>query len=455
MNYFHGQLISERDLQNEQAYFREKLRHMHRCLHGYGVLCGMTVEPVPPPEDCFAEDSKDRKDIRRQLARLEQDIEALKEKASTAEDKETQDKLENAAAELAKKREALRRKLEELDQSRPNQDRDSCHSHSQPVHLVKITCGAAIDCNGDDVILNKPAKVDVAALLKPSERNKLALGRPLTVYLSICYQECGREPTRPFALDNCATTTSCQNTRIVEGARIVASLEPPAEDLRCDPCCTPCEDACLLLAAIEVIADEPITAEDIDQSVRRRFGLYEPTVITGISWKHGMTYTPQTANLILGTRDEHGGIDIAFSRPVHVNTLKPGVIELLRITGGRGLSGVIASMEGTFVDLPDQGTVERVRYRDTTGETVQPRDRILIVVRGPFILDCCCRPVDALHVGGRVPILDNADEAAEVARKEESSQEILETCKHPPRGPVPWTTAGSGNFESWFLVAEE
>ena len=52
LRYFHGQLLSARDFQREQEYFREKLKLRMRCLLGYGVVCGLLVEPV-------AEDDKD------------------------------------------------------------------------------------------------------------------------------------------------------------------------------------------------------------------------------------------------------------------------------------------------------------------------------------------------------------------------------------------------------------
>ncbi|HHJ13272.1 MAG TPA: hypothetical protein ENJ79_02690 [Gammaproteobacteria bacterium] len=456
MNYFHGQLISERDLQTEQAYFRDKLRHTNRCLHGHGVICGMQVYAVPPPEDCLPDDSTRRKRLRAQIAHAEQQARALEEKAEQVnneqERKEIEERLDDAAAE----REKLKEELDLLTRERPDQSQRGCHER-RPLSLVRVSCGAAIDCHGNDVILHRDRTVDVVDLLKPSERDQLEDGGPHTVYLSICYEECPREPTRPFAMDPCATTNACQMARIGEGARIAATLSPPVHDERCEPCCTCCDDPCILLAGLTVSKDEPIAAADIDHSVRRRFGRYEPTVITGISWVHGATYTARTANAILGTKDEQGGIEIAFSRPVHVSTITPGTVELMRVTGGRGLSGIIASMAGEFVDLPEHGMVDRIRYRDTTGETVQPRDRIMIIVRAPFLLDHCCRPVEGLHAGGRIPRLGLDTESDKRARAEEAAAGPAhhEICTQPPHGPMPWTTSGPGNFESWFWVAGE
>src|SRR3954454_12953759 len=46
LRYFHGQMLSARDFQREQEYFREKLKLRMRCLLGYGVVCGLKIEPA-------------------------------------------------------------------------------------------------------------------------------------------------------------------------------------------------------------------------------------------------------------------------------------------------------------------------------------------------------------------------------------------------------------------------
>jgi hypothetical protein len=48
LNYYYGQLLGADDFVAEQRYFREKLKLHNRCLHGYGVVCGLEVV-VPPP----------------------------------------------------------------------------------------------------------------------------------------------------------------------------------------------------------------------------------------------------------------------------------------------------------------------------------------------------------------------------------------------------------------------
>src|SRR5450432_1324478 len=60
LNYFYGQMLSARDFKSEQDFFREKLKLHNRCLHGYGVVCGLEVcavepppKPCPPPDPCL------------------------------------------------------------------------------------------------------------------------------------------------------------------------------------------------------------------------------------------------------------------------------------------------------------------------------------------------------------------------------------------------------------------
>jgi hypothetical protein len=166
---------------------------------------------------------------------------------------------------------------------------------------------------------------------------------------------------------------------------------------------------------------------------------------------HGASYDSAGARILLGTEQRgHSrtdGIELHFSRPVYAETLQPGVIDLLRVQAGRGLAGVISQIEGSYVDKPDSGLVESVKFRDDSGETLNRGDRVLIQVRSNFILDACCRPVDGEHVGGLVPQLAAYKDAVEAK------------CL-PPRPPCadrprPWTS-GNGRpgatFESWFFI---
>jgi hypothetical protein len=47
LRYFPRQLLTADDMRVEQEYFREKARRHNRYLHGWGVVCGCTLEVVP------------------------------------------------------------------------------------------------------------------------------------------------------------------------------------------------------------------------------------------------------------------------------------------------------------------------------------------------------------------------------------------------------------------------
>src|SRR4029077_4816942 len=68
LKYTYGQLLGVADFQAEQNYFREKQRLHNRCLHGYGVVCGLLIHPVPPPPDCVPVTVKDADTLRKELA---------------------------------------------------------------------------------------------------------------------------------------------------------------------------------------------------------------------------------------------------------------------------------------------------------------------------------------------------------------------------------------------------
>src|SRR5215470_9237379 len=52
LRYFHGQMLIAHDLQTEQDYFREKLKLINRCLHGYGTVCGLYVKHIEDEAEC-------------------------------------------------------------------------------------------------------------------------------------------------------------------------------------------------------------------------------------------------------------------------------------------------------------------------------------------------------------------------------------------------------------------
>jgi hypothetical protein len=449
LSYFYGQMLGVQDFRSEQSYFREKLRLHNRCLHGYGVVCGLHLSPVPLKEPCIPDEYCDWRELCELLEKVEEDIKKLEEQAGKQDPAAPEDReLQKRLAELRTAREELKRKKECTP--RPS------HIDGLPA-LLRLESGMALDCDGNELIVREPAIVDLRKALNKKDVYKCVEERkPVHVFVYLCYCEQPSQRTRAVLPDSCGALSECNYGRYRESYRVKVSLEPPEEDHRCDVCCECCDDECLVLARIRWTPDKPIEEHDIDCSIRRPIGLYQPTVITGISWRHGATYTPRQARAVLGTEDggpRTEGLEIRFSRPVYTKTLRPGVVDIWRIQGGAGLRGVISNVEGSFVNLHGEKT-HHFHFRDESRESLNRGDRILIIVRCDFILDGCCRPVDGNHTAGRVPLLEEYAKH-KWHHEHEHEHEQHEICRRPPTGCGPWTSGNGqpgGTFESWFYV---
>lgn len=408
LRYFHGQMLSARDFQREQEYFREKLKLRMRCLLGYGVVCGLHVIPAGAKDDCGC---------------------GCGGKGDT--DETPSSTTEAPAAESEQDTEV----------------------QTEPQAKIKITPGLGVDCEGNEVVVRGGCAVDLWKALPADERETTR------VWVGIEYCERPVEPTRAVYNDGCADTSDCEHAYTEETYAIRVTGKKPPEDDRCDNCCSRCEHKVLWLARIDnVDFHKPVRAGQIHMNIRRPFSKYVPTVITGVNWIHGHTYTVDEARALLGTQDENGGIEVRLSDDVRVDTLKPGVVDIQVIEGGAGRNASTWYMGGKFEE-PDPRYMEftrQFRFRQTTREVLQDGDRVLITVRTAFILDQCCRPVDGTHVGGRVPLIKTST-ATDAETETETETETQTGCALPPGGIGPWTSgtgAGGDVFESWFFVKE-
>lgn len=418
LRYFHGQMLGARDFQREQDYLREKLKLRMRALLGYGVVCGLYVEPVPPDDDC-PDGSDDTADTA-----PPHDSTASEEPEEPEESIGSEESAARAAADAG-----------DGGTDGPRRRRRGPR--------VRITPGLAVDCDGNEVVVRGGCVVDLWKALPPDERDTD------TVWVGVAYAERPVEPTRAVYNDGCADTADCEYGWTEECHVVrVTGCEPPPDE-RCDTCCSRCEHTVLWLARIDCVNRyEPVRADQIHLNVRRPFGRRVPTVITGLNWIHGHTYTIDEAKALLGTQDEDAGLVVRFSDGVRVDSLQPGVVEIQVIEGGSGRNASTWYMGGEFAEPTGSAEfTDCFRYRQTTRESLQDGDRVLITVRSAFLLDRCCHPVDGTHVGGRVPLIDGgSDESAE-----------CDGCVLPPSGIGPWTSgtgAGGDVFESWFFVKE-
>ncbi len=409
LRYFHGQLLSAHDFQREQDYFREKLKLRNRCLHGFGVACGLEIRPVPPEHPC--------------------DPAPAPEPAAATRPKGRQGKGHNAQAQQAQEGEA-----QQAPPSYAGQPR------------VRLEAGVAIDCLGNELVVAHHQKVDLLRALSPEDRSRFHDGD--TLYLSIRYHDRPVERTRGVFTDGCGNTADCEYGWSKDDYLVGVTLrEPPPHDECADPCCVCCDDPRVLLARIDdVHQGRPLGEASIHMEVRRPLSRYRFTTISGISWVHDGSYTRAQARQVLGSDDSARGLVVRFSAPVRSSTLRDGVVDLLVYQGGKGRAGYTYFMDSRIA--PPAGDYTReLRFRQTSEEGLERNDRVLIIVRSAFILDRCCRPVDGTHVGGRVPLLAGSGTPGPPPAD----------CPAPPGGVGPWTSGtgvGGDVFESWFYVRE-
>jgi hypothetical protein len=452
LNYFFGQMLNVQDFQTEQNFFREKLKLHNRCLHGYGVVCGLSVEPVPVPKECDEKQEAEERELWEQLEKL------LAEKAAppavapaaapAGADAAPAPAAPGAPADLDAQIETLRRQLGDFYRA---------HCKEEPHTCVRIDCGLALDCHGNELIVRRPIPVDLVQWLSPADYQRVKHGAH-ELYISICHCEQAADPVRPVMQGPCGASPECKYGKWQEGVRVVVSVDPPAADTRCGTCCEPCPDCCLLLARIDCFfPGHELREGHIHNGARRPLGVYTPTTITGVSWRLGHHYTQEQAKHLMGTHDRGEyrgkGLEVRFSRPVLASTIHPGVMDTWVIEGGRGRACNIYNKTGMLVDKPKDGLVDRIFYRDITDETLQPGDRVLVILRTDFILDQCCRPVDGENTGGRVPLLEEYAERYGLYPRDHD-----EECCVPPKGYGPWTSGNGtpgGTFESWFFIRDD
>lgn len=420
LQYFYGRMLGVADLQAEQNYFREKLKLHNRCLHGFGVICGLKVAPLPSEPDSPSS-------------------------GGTPSRPPLTDPLGPAPPVVTPPLGTLS-PATRPQPGTPNLPAPS-PTHTATSHTpvcLEVDCGLALDCEGNEIVVRRRVKIDLMQCLSADDLKRAVAGAS-SVYISICYCEEPVEPMRPMLADACGTIRDCAYGKLRDGYHLTVSLDPPVADHRCEPCCEPCVDPCLLLARIDnFVPAQPLTPEQIHNEVRRLISTYPFTNITAVNWTHGATYPRNQAEDILGTSDAAKGLVFKFSRPVLAETIRKGVLDIWVVEGGRGRANDIYNVEGEFGPFTTP-TVTEARFRQTSQEDLQHGDRVMIMLRSAFILDECCRPVDGTNVGGLTPDFTSAAGPPRVA-----------LCASPPQRYGPWTS-GNGiapgqTFESWFYI---
>jgi hypothetical protein len=429
--YFTGKLLTERDFVAEQRYFIDKARLHQRALHGWGIVCGLTLAPHPycPQlriviEPGLAVDSCGRdifipERIEWQLPRVEP--EAPAKNSCPPERQQPTGKHPHGNEKNQTNHHADAMPLREEYRAAPAQ-----HRHDRPEE-----CG----CDTD-------------------------------LYLSLCYTECETELV-PAPFDECACNgISKRPNRICERYRIEWSTERPkdwprprqCEEDDCSTlyermrqaCAEPGAPRCIPLAVIRGYEEgQPVTAEMIDYRDRRQLASTQllddlircilgklPTKrythIEDINWEHGLQYTCKQFSQLFGGEASDAALEVRFTASVRTDTLSTRSFQAIIVHHGEerheggymevAPAKVWASTDRqTFYLKIDPGYAEHCLRRGSFDVFVTLRCNVLIDDRG-------------LVVDGNLLARLNGDDV----------------IVGPPTGDgIP-----GGTFESWFRVLE-
>ena len=279
---------------NRTGLFPRKAEASQPCLHGHGTVCGLEVIPEPREPECEPHSTKDTSQLKTEIDRVDLQLSSAEKSGNT----ELVDVLRSILEEK-------RRRREDFSKTPDCED--------LPPTRVLVHCGLALDCEGNELVVRHSLCVDLWQELSPEDRQRVN-PQGQSLYISLCYCPLPLGPMRPVLVDACGATSECHYGKVRDSVRAKVTVDKPEEDERCETCCTACCDPCLLVARINnFIPGHPLTADQVDNDVRRMIGPYSHVKITGISWTHGAEYNAQEAKSILGTNDLHGGIRVDFS----------------------------------------------------------------------------------------------------------------------------------------------
>lgn len=453
-HYFHGQLLDAHDFATEQAYHRERLNLHQRCLHGYGVVCGLLVEPHPPPDDCEPRSGAEAADLEQRRDDIEAELGRLAREAAHSEEA-VRERDERIAALTEKRAEVVQAMTEVRARAR----------HTEPAAKpstakLSITAGLAVDCGGNDVVVPHRHAIELLAALSPADRRRIADAgeKPVELFVSICYCAQPTRPSRPVVSPACSTPVDCAFSRVRDSFTVVVSLEPPNEGDDCNPCCA-CPDpcCCLVLARLDGVRldDGRLSYTGIDNGVRRMVSTHRYSTVAGVGWEHGASYPGQVLDDLFRGR----GLEVRVSRPVRTETvLARGNVTLDRCTGGGGIRGLWACVSGhVTVEHPGHAYTDRFWFKvGPRPDDFDEGDQLRLTIHSDFVLDKCCRPLDGNNVGGLVPVLPDAPDPLDDQPRPALTIGVL--CPHPPEHDGAWTSGvrhPGGDFVTWVFVGPD
>ena len=310
--------------------------------------------------------------------------------------------------------------------------------------VLTVGAGVAIDCCGRFIILREPYHCRLHGLLGHDERTALLAGEPL--YVAVEHVERRVRPTRGLA-DGCDPLASTQYGRIKDEARVVVSRERP-EHPSCETCLGACPDDRVLLASVRLTDPPRLEPVSVRNRLRRQLARHELATITELGWQHCGQYQRRQAERLLAD-----GVGLRFSRPIKVDSLQEGVVELMVYEGGSGRRDSLYFKAVRLEWEAKGGLTDTVFVRVAQPEGYNAGDRIHLSVRCDFLLDECCRAVSGAHLGGGVPF-DPALVRAKVGHPKPPKL----ACERPPGGGGRWRSGNGvegGVFESWIKVVAD
>jgi hypothetical protein len=313
---------------------------------------------------------------------------------------------------------------------------ESCRERPDVERLaLTVRPGVAFDNCGNVIVLDRCAPIMLWNRLGELERKILADGKPL--YVTV---EHIARPVKPAqAADRgCDPLATKQYARIRDETRICIRADRPKQP-HCDQCLDDCGDPAVLLAAIRWRRYPDGYRPEVWTDGRRLLARHHLGTISGLGWVHGGSYPRRAAEAVL-----ERGIGVRFSRPVQIDSIQPGVVDLIVYEGGGGRreGWYVKEAAVTAQPLPHAPKLcTEMVVKAAQPEGFQVGDRITLMIKASFLLDECGRAVSGAHLGGAVPYdpaLTTVDD------------------QHPQ--PYPRLRLGrverveGGDFESWIIV---
>jgi hypothetical protein len=384
--YFKGKFIAARDLKLEQEYFLSHHRLHNRLMHGWGVVCGLKVEPHPDEKcrgewvvvtpgialDCHGRELILEKPVYVHVAR------------TTPSPSEPQPSTNQQSTDDKPGRMDARQESYETPKSK----------------------------NGSDPKYQPE---------KPEE--------PLEKYLvCLSYHEILVEHVAVLFDEDCCDPNREEANRIREAVCIEVKLADQDELNRCWPTsgdnsnnkdCLPCQDEksnagclepncacdCVPLALLRLKPhDRAITSEHID--TRNRPQIFTPsTQITQINWRHGGTLTLEEL------RQRNGQLRVHFNRKLKPNDgERTGINEHTFVVQYGGVQGALEFMpsEEYSPELEENGcsAVFTIDSSRLGGKKSIAENTVYVTLKCNYILDCDGNPVDGDYLGARLPTGD-------------------------------------------------